>query len=325
MKHRGNFYKASMALALGLVQSAGWAQAQAYPAKPITFIVQYATGSGADQLVRVTSNAIQKESGANFIIRNLPGALGTIGSAALVRSLADGYTLGLCSASLNSISPSLFKTLPYDPIRDFTFVEPLVAYSFVLSSATALGYKTLDDLIHDAKAHPEKLSYAYPNATAQVLGAMVKKQLGIEALGVPYKASQDSLSDLSENRVSFAITDMGVTAPMVRIGRAKPLAVLGPRRSVNLPEVPTFAESGKAPIEVLAWAGICGPKGMPPEAVKWVRSQMGRAMVRPELLAQLAMLGLDPLTLSSDSFPEFATQQLTLWTHAARDAGIQSE
>lgn len=325
MKQPVIFFTVSMSLALVLAPPAGLAQAQAYPAKPITFIVQYAAGSGADQLARVTSNAIQKETGANFIIRNMPGALGTIGSTALVRSPADGHTLGLCSASINSIAPSLFKTLPYDPIKDFTFIEPLVAYSFVLSSATALGYKSLDDLIHDAKAHPEKLSYAYPNATAQVLGAMVKKQLGIEALGVPYKASQDGLNDLSENRISFAITDMGVTAPMVRIGKAKPLAVLGPKRSVNLPDVPTFAEAGKAPIEVLAWAGICGPKGMQPEAVKWLRAQIGKAMARPELLVQLALLGLDPLTLPTDSFAEFATNQLPLWTNAAKEAGVQTE
>ncbi|MDO8944126.1 MAG: tripartite tricarboxylate transporter substrate binding protein [Burkholderiaceae bacterium] len=309
---------------LCLSPMAGWTQA--YPSKPINFIVQYAAGSGADQLARVVIDAAQRDNAAvNFVVRNVPGALAVIGTTALIKSPADGYTIGICSASINSSASALFKTLPYDPIRDFTFIEPLAAYTYVVAAAPELGFNSLNDLIQNATANPGKLSYVYANATAQVLSAALVKKLKIQALPVPYKAAQEGLSDISQNRVSFGVTDMGVTVPMVKSGRVKGLAVISARRSQSLPDVPSLVEQGKPAIEVMAWAGICGPKNMPPETVAWLRAQFQKARNKAEVLEKYVLLGLDPIQLGAQSFPDFAAQQLPLWTEAAKDAGIQAQ
>ena len=302
------------------------ALSQAFPAKPINFIVQYAAGSGADQLARVIADSVHKENlAANFVIRNMSGALGVIGTAALVRSPADGYTVGICSASVNSIANSLSNSLPYDTVTDFTFIEPLAAYTYVVTSAPELGVDSLDALMKQAAAKPGSLSYVYANATAQVLSGVLTKQLDIHALPVPYKSSLDGLIDVSQNRVSFGVTDVGATMPIVKSGRVKPLAVISAHRSINLPDVPTLTELGKAPIQLVAWAGICGPKNMPPETTAWLRTQVRKARGEAETLKKFKLLGLDPLELGSQSFPDFVTAQLRLWTAAARDAGIKAE
>lgn len=301
------------------------ASGQAYPTKPINFIVQYAAGSGADQLARVISESIQRGGGSNFVIRNMPGALGAIGTTALVRSPADGYTIGICSASVNSIANSITKALPYDTFADFTFIEPLAAYTYVVTSAPELGFDSLDALVKNAAANPDKLSYVYANATAQVLSAALARQLGLRALAVPYKSSQEGLADISQNRVSFGITDMGVTVPMVKSAKVKPLAVISTQRSISLPDVPSLTELGKSPIKVVAWAGICGPKNMTPEATAWLRAHIRKAITEGETLEKFKILGLDPLQLGSGSFTDFVVAQSKFWAEAASDAGIRPE
>lgn len=315
-----------LVLLLPLLLAPQCALAQAYPAKPINFIVQYAAGSGADQLARVIADSVhQGNPAATFVIRNTPGALGVIGTTALVRSPADGYTVGICSASINSIANSLVKSLPYDTVTDFTFIEPLAAYTYVVSSAPELGFGSLDALVKHATAKPDVLSYMYANATAQVLSAALVKQLDLRVLPVPYKAVAEGLVDVSQNRVSFGVTDMGTTVPMVRSNRVKPLAVISAQRSINLPDVPTLTELGKAPIQVIAWAGICGPKSMAPEATAWLRAQVRKAKVEAETLEKFKLLGLDPLELGGTGFTDFVAAQAKLWTAAARDAGIKAE
>ena len=310
---------------LALVLAPFGASAQTFPSKPVNFIVQYAAGSGADQLARVIAESVQKGGGANFVLRNMPGALGSIGTTALVRSPADGYTVGICSASVNSIANSITKTLPYDTLTDFTFIEPLAAYTYVVTSAPELGFSSLDALVKHAAANPDKLSYVYANATAQVLSAALTKQLEIRALPVPYKSAQEGLSDLSQNRVSFGVTDMGVTVPMVKAGRVKALAVISSQRSINLPDVPSITELGHPAIRVVAWAGICGPRNMPPEATAWLRTQIRKARNEGETLEKFKILGLDPLQLGNVSFTDFVGTQAKFWADAARDAGIRPE
>lgn len=318
-------FPSTAALALTLLATAGSAWSQAYPARPIQFIVQYAAGSGADQLARVISESVQKAASASFVIRNMPGALGSIGTAALVRSPSDGYTIGICSASVNSIAPSISKSLPYDTVADFTFIEPLAAYTYVVVSAPELGFDSLDALVRQATAKPGALSYVYANATAQVLSATLTRQLEMQVLPVPYKSAAEGLADVSQNRVSFGITDVGTTVPMVRSGRVKPLAVISAQRSINLPDVPTLAELGKAPIQVTAWAGVCGPRTMPPEATAWLRAQVRKARGEPETLEKFKLLGLDPLQLGSTSFTDFVLAQAKAWADAAKDAGLRPE
>ena len=310
---------------LALLLAPFGASGQAFPSKPINFIVQYAAGSGADQLARVIAQSLQTGSGSNIVIRNMPGALGAIGTTALVRSPADGYTIGICSASVNSIANSVTKTLPYDTVTDFTFIEPLAVYTYVVTSAPELGINSLDALVKHAAANPDKLSYVYANATAQVLSAALTKQLEMRALPVPYKSSAEGLSDLSQNRVSFGVTDMGVTVPMVKAGRVKALAVISSQRSINLPDVPSLTELGKSAIRVVAWAGICGPKDIAPEATAWLRSQIRRARNEGDTLEKFKLLGLDPLQLGTVSFTDFVIAQSKFWADAARDAGIRPE
>lgn len=301
------------------------ALSQEFPVKPVNFIVQYAAGSGADQLARVIAETVHKGTDVNFVIRNMPGALGAIGTSALVRSPADGYTIGICSASVNSIANSVTKSLPYDTVADFTFIEPLAAYTYVVTVAPELGIGSLDALVKQATAKPETFSYAYANATAQVLSAALTKQLDMKVLPVPYKSSQEGLGDISQNRVSFGVTDMGVTVPMVKSGRVKALVVISSQRSISLPDVPTLSELGRAPISVVAWAGACGPKNMSPEAVAWLRTQVRKARGEGATLEKFKLLGLDPLELGSVSFADFVVAQSKLWTAAAKDAGIRPD
>ncbi|HVZ42224.1 MAG TPA: tripartite tricarboxylate transporter substrate binding protein [Ramlibacter sp.] len=298
---------------------------QALLARPVNFIVEYAAGSGADQLARVIADSVNRNTGATFVMKNMPGALGTIGASALVRSPADGYTIGICSSSVNSIAPSVLKSVPYDTVHDFTFIEPLVAYTYVIVAPPGVGTDSLDALLKLAASKPNALSYAYANATAQVLSAALAKELDVKAMPVPYKTSQESLTDISQNRLAFGITDMGVTAPMVRGGRVKALAVLASQRSASLPEVPTLGELGKPSISVVAWAGVCGPKNMAPEAAAWLRAQIHKARSEPAMQEKYKLLGLDPLELGSTSFTDFVVAQSKFWSAAARDAGIKPE
>lgn len=298
---------------------------QTFPNKPVNFVVQYAAGSGADQLARAITDTVHRATNATFVIRNAPGALGIIGTTGLVRSASDGYTVGICSASANSIANSISKSLPYDTLTDFTFIEPLAAYTYVVTAAPELGVDSLDALIKMAGSKPGALSFAFANATAQVLSAKLNKQLDMRVLAVPYKSPAEGLADVSQNRVSFAVTDIGTTVAMVRAGRVKPLAVISGQRSINLPDVPTLGELGKAPIQAVAWAGVCGPKNMAPEATAWLRAQFRKAKTDPEMVEKFKLLGLDPLQIGSVTFPDFALAQQSLWTEAAREAGVRPE
>ncbi len=314
-----------VAIVLSLI--AATAFAQPYPAKPVRIIAPYAPGGAVDLLAREIGNALTQKTGTSFIVENRPGAGGNIGLSALAKSPADGYTLGVGAANMMAANRFLYKSLPFDTLKDFTPVAFIGRLPFVLVVHPKIEASGLKEMIADMKA--KKASYSYGSSgvgnTAHIFGELLRHRATIDFVHVPYKSSGEALRDLIAGRLQAQfITPVDLAGPIQR-GAVRPLAVAAPGRLASLPNVPTFAELGFAGFESPTWFGIIAPTGVPADVLAFLNREIGEALASPELKARLTQGSLDPQQMTPEQFRTFVNGEVKKWESIVRDSRVTLE
>ncbi|WP_285414199.1 tripartite tricarboxylate transporter substrate binding protein [Variovorax sp. efr-133-TYG-130] len=320
------------ALALGVLAAcaaaAGHAQgADTYPDKPVTLVVPTAAAGGTDTISRLIADALSKSLKQPFIIDNRPGANGILGTDLVARGTPDGYRLLFTYAAAMVVNPSLYKKLPYDPVKDFAPVAQIGRGGNLLLVRQDLPVKTLKEFIAYAKARPDKLSYcSWGNGSGGHLAMeSLKKQAGLVMTHVPYKGSGPCVQDLMGGQVDAAFADMSSTVELVRAGRLKALANSGPSRIPMLPDVPTMTEAGY-PFTNYSWYGLLAPAKTPPAIVKKLNTAVNQVLKDPAVVQRLRELNFTDLPQNTpEQFAATMQKDLHDWSVLVKDIGLTLE
>src|SRR6266571_3174000 len=289
---------ALIALLLGFAPTSAFAQ---YPTKPIRFIVPWGPGSGPDVTSRIVATELSARLGQPIVIDNRPGAGGTVGMALIARAAPDGYTVGPGNIGRTLVSAN------------------------VLAVRLSLPVKSVQELIVYAKNNPGKLLYGSPgNGTSPHVGMeLFKLMTGAQMVHVPYKDAQQAITGLVAGQVDLLFDNMPAIVPHVRAGRVRGLAVTGPKRSPAVPELPTVAEAGVTGFEVITWAGVIGPRGIPKDIVARLNAEINSALMSPALKEKFAGLGLEPAGGTPEEFDTFMKKEAAKWADVVKRAGVR--
>ncbi|HMS04206.1 MAG TPA: tripartite tricarboxylate transporter substrate binding protein [Burkholderiaceae bacterium] len=315
------------ALPVTLAMPSAWAQAPGgYPDKPIRLVIAFPPGGPTDLVARVLAQKLGEQMGQSVVVDNKPGANGNIAAEFVVKAPADGYTL-FYNTSAIALSPALYKKLAYDPAADLAPVMLCAVIPLVLSVHPSVPAQTVQEFVAYLKANPGKLSYGSAgNGNITHLGAhMFLQANGLSAQHVPYKGSAPALTDLVAGQTQFTTDTLNSSLPFIRDKRLRALAVTGANRSALLPDVPTLAETVMPGFEVGAWQGLTVPAKTPPEIVRRLHAELGKALAAPDVRAKLAQQGADPLGSTSEAYGRYIKSEIERWTKVVRQTGASLE
>jgi len=298
------------------------ASAAQYPNKPVKLIVPFPPGGAAELGARIFAQPLGQQLGQPVVIETRPGADGIIASQAVKQAAPDGYTLYYGTATGMSYVPAVKKVPPYDPVADFTPVSLVGIFGFFVFSHPSVPAANLADLIAYVRANPGKLNYGSGNATSILTTGQFAAQQKLDMLHVPYKGDGPLSADLIGGRVQIAFATPGVLAPQVKEGKLRALATLLPSRSPLLPDAPTFAEAGVAPVTVTPWGGVFGPAKMPREIVDRVGRELAVVLGRPEVKDAFGKLAFEAKSSTPQELSAFVLEQLEAYRRVAQQVGI---
>ena len=304
---------------------AGTASAQAYPAKPITFIVPFAAGSATDQLARTLGNSIARDTTQAVVVDNKPGASGMMAAQAAARAPADGYTVLITTNTTHAANEHLYKKLPYDPIKDFVPVTGLGTGGQLLVVKTESPYKTVADLIAKARKDTGKLSFGSGSSSSRVAGEMFKQLTHTDILHVPYKSNPNAITDLLGGQIDFMITDTATGMPQVKGGKLRALGVSTVKRMAVLPDVPTIAEAGVPGYDMGYWFAAYVPAGTPAAVVTKLHDLLVEGLKSAAAKQFFETTGSEPWTSSSAELAKFQASETQKWGRVIKAAGIEPE
>jgi len=308
-----------------LAAGAAFAQS-AYPTKPVRLVIAFTPGSSTDIVGRAVAAKLQEFWGQPVVAENRVGAGGSIGSAVVVKSAPDGYTL-LANSSAHVANPGIYANLPYDTLKDFTNLAPLAGGPNVLFVGADSGMKTFADFIAAAKAKPGQLNFSSAGIGSGTHFNLEKLKLmaGIDVTHVPYKGTPEAIADTIAGRVCCYFAPINAALPHIKGGRAVALAVSSAKRSSLLPNVPTIAESGVPKFDYTLWIGLWGPPGMPADVVDKINKDVNRALASPDLSDRLVSLGTLPMSMSSAEFTQFIRAEVEDTARVLKAAGIKPQ
>jgi tripartite-type tricarboxylate transporter receptor subunit TctC len=298
---------------------------QSYPNKPIRLIVPYVAGGATDVLAREVALRLQSELGQPVVLENKPGAGGVLGADLVSKSAPDGYTLLLSTQGIHVINPTLFNSLPYDPVKDLAPVSFLGAISSVLVVNSASPIRSMIELISYAKANPGKLNFASSgNGLAPHLsGEMFRVMAGIDVVHIPYNGSPPAMLAVLNGDASYMFQILPTALTYIKSGKIRALAITSPKRSILLPDVPTVAESGLPKFEWLAWFGISVPAGTSKEIIAKLNMAIVKALKTPEVEERLLSQGIEPLASSPEQFSEYIKAETLRWNNFVKVSGFK--
>jgi len=278
--------------------------AQGYPSKPVRMVLGFPAGGISDVLGRAIAIPLSKQLGQPVIVENKPGAGTTIAGDFIVKSAPDGYTLWLQDITTHAINSNLYSKLPYDSIKDFSFVAMVASTPLMLVVHPSTPAHSVRDLVALLKANPGKYSYGSSgNGTiVHLAGEMLRSAAGVDVLHVPYKGSNPATAAILGGEVSFVFSTMPPAISNMRSGRLRALAVTTPKRVGAAPEVPTMIESGLPVFEVVLYSGILAPKGMDRALVRRLNGEFAKAVQSPEMQPVWQNIGADPIAMSPEEF-----------------------
>jgi tripartite-type tricarboxylate transporter receptor subunit TctC len=303
------------------------ARADAYPSRTIKLIVPYPAGGTTDLLGRMVADQLQSGLGGSVIVENKPGAGTTIGAEQVARAAPDGYTLLLATSTTLAINKTLYRHLPYDPVKDFTPIALVAGVPFVLIVNPAIPVKTLSEFIAYAKSKPGLTYGSAGNGSPHHLGAeMLKTEAGIEVSHVAYRGSVPAMLDVIAGHISFMVMDLQPALPQIKDGKVRALGVTTSTRVDAAPEIPTLAESGLKNFELAAWQGIVGPAGLPRPIVDQVAVQIKKLVDKSATHDKFKLLALQSLPDSTpDSFAAYVKSEVDRWAAIVKASGAELE
>jgi len=304
------------------------AQAQPWPDKDrvVRAICAFPVGQGADIIVRYFARKLAEVSGLTVIVENRVGQMGGIAATSVARSEPDGYTIFITPASAShGMNPFLFKKIGYDPVKDFTPVTTLAKIFFVLAVDANSPYKSVAELTEVLKKKGSKGAYAFISPTANVASALYKRGTGIQALGVPYKANVQTLSEMQSGQLDFQFIDGGSAFGLIAAGRLRALAVTTPKRAALMPDIPTMAESGVPGFDITPWWAVFLPPNAPRPVVDKLESWFNQIVAMEDTRSFLAKLSAEPFPGNSKFLAEFLRNDIKKWGELIKLANIEPQ
>jgi tripartite-type tricarboxylate transporter receptor subunit TctC len=302
------------------------AHAQTYPSKPVRIIVPFAAGGVADLLPRVVGQKLSEKWGQPVVVENKVGASGNIGMAEVARAAPDAYTLGLAPTGNLTVNQFLFK-LPFDAAKDLAPITVLATSPNVLVVHPSVPAKNFRELVAYAKANPGTLNFASPGegSGAHLAGELLNLDAGIRMTHVPYKGLAPAVNDLLGGQVQLMFAGISTVLQHVKSGKLVAIAIASPKRSAQLPDVPTVAESGLPGFDVTSWYGLVARAGTPAEVIEKIYRDSVEALGNEEVRAKLSGLGLEPLGNSPAEFERMIADESRKWGDIVRRAGIKPQ
>jgi len=301
--------------------------AETYPAKPVRIIVPFPPGGPVDTLARIVGQHLSPALGQQVIVDNRPGANGIIGTDLASKAAPDGYTLLMGNLGPIAINVSLYRKLPYDPVKNFAPVAMVAVAPQILVAHPSLPARSVRELVQLAKARPGQLVYGSPGtgSGAHLSMELFKTMARVDIVHIPYKGATPALADLLGGQTSLVLSSIVPAQPFVKTGKLRGLAVTGRTRAPALPGVPTMAESGLPGFEALAWFGVLAPAGSPQVIVSRLNSEIARILQKPEIKDQLAGFGSEPGSGTPEDFAAYIKAEIGKWRKVIGDAGIKAE
>jgi tripartite-type tricarboxylate transporter receptor subunit TctC len=307
-----------------LVSANAFAQAD-YPNKPVRLVVGFAAGGISDVLARAIVIPLSKQLGQQVIVENKPGAGTTIAGDYTVRAAPDGYTLWLQDITTHAINTNLYSKLPYDSMKDFTFVAMVASTPLMLVVHPTTPASSVKELIALLKASPGKYSYGSSGTgtIVHLASEMLKSTAGVDALHVPYKGSNPATAAILGGEVTFVFSTMPPAVSNMKSGKLRPLAVTTPKRSGAAPDVPTMMEAGLPNFEIVLYSGVLAPKGMSRAIVQRLNTEFARAVQAPEMQPVWANIGADPIAISPEAFEKATAAEIAKLAPVVKASGAK--
>jgi tripartite-type tricarboxylate transporter receptor subunit TctC len=324
------------AMALGAITIGGaaafaipTAMAQAWPSKPLRFVVPYPPGGPLDQVARALAERLREPLGQPVVVENRPGAGGNIGADNVAKSAPDGYSIVMGAVATHAINPYLYAKMPYDANRDFEAVTRIATVPNVLvtnpDTARKFGIDSVADLIAFAKKNPGRLNYASGGngSAGHLAGELFKSQAGISMVHIPYGGAAPAQLGLLGGQTDLMFDNLASAAPQIRAGKLKAFAVTTPKRSSFFPELPTIAESGLPGFDIDTWFGVFAPAGTPTPIIDRLNAELGKALATGEIREKLARMGAEPAPMSPADFAAFVRSEQAKYKEVVRTAGAR--
>ena len=316
-------------LGLGAVWPVGVAQAAdvptpGWPVKPITYVVPFTPGGSTDVIGRTLSQKLSEILGQPVVVDNKPGAAGAVGAGFVAKSKPDGYTLFGGTISTHAINASLYKNLPYDPVRDFEPVALVATLPNVLIVNPNLGVNSVAELVALLKKDPSKRYFASSGSgtSTHLAGEMFADLIGVSLTHVPYKGTPPAMMDVSAGQVPFMFDQMTAAVSLAQAGKLKLLAVTTPKRMALAPSLPTMMESGISNFQMSSWQAVYAPKGTPKPIVQRLNTEIVKILKMPDVIAKLTdQLGMDIVGSSPEDLATFMKSEITRWADLVKKSG----
>lgn len=314
----GAFALASVAAAAGSAAVA----ADAFPSKPIRFVVPAAAGGPTEIVTRLLAERMTQSMGVSVIVEAKPGAGGNIGADAVAKAAPDGYTILMGTIGTNAINQTLYKSMPFQPQKDFVAVTQVVSYPLVVVVNPNLPVRSVADLIAYAKANPGKLNRASGGSgtSMHMSGELFNEMAGVKMQHIPYKGSLPALTDVIGGQADVAFDSLVIAQPLIKSGKLRAIAVTGPERSPAAPDLPTVAETlpGYA---MTSWIGVFAPAGTPRPVVNRLQQEIAKALADPRVREQLKSQAAEPVASTPDEFARFTAEETKKWAPVVKASG----
>jgi tripartite-type tricarboxylate transporter receptor subunit TctC len=296
-----------------------------YPNHPVKILVGFTPGTAPDLAARILADRFTDVLGSAFVVENVPGAGSNIATDRVAKATADGYTLLMGGNSSLVINPSLYETLPFDPIKDFAPISQVFIAANVLAVPSALPIKTVPELVALAKASPGKLSYGHAGVgTSQHLAAELFKYMAhVDIAPVPYRGTTALMPDLLASRITMSFANIVNVLPLAHEGKLRALAITSIKRSALAPELPTMAEQGYPGFEAVPWFGLLAPAGTPSDVLDKLHDETVKALALPDVRKKFDELGLEPVGNTPAEFAAIIKKEIPEWAKVIKDAGIK--
>jgi tripartite-type tricarboxylate transporter receptor subunit TctC len=304
----------------------GPARAESFPDRPIKLIVPYAAGGGVDIVARAVGDGLGKHFNWTVVVENRTGAGSNVGSAVVAKAEADGYTL-LMGSNANAVNGSLYTNMAYDPLTELTPIVLVGRVPMVLLASPSVPIKSVRELVTYARQHPGKLNFGSGGVgtSEHLTYELFRRRADIDVVHVPYRGGAAVYPDLIGGQVQFLFNNQLQAMSFIQAGTVRVLAIANSTRSAQLPDVPTMAEQGVADFVSVAWWGIMGPRGLPPEMMDAINRAVNAVLVAPELTERLASLGAERTGGTAAQFDRFFKSEATTWAAIVRAENIKVE
>jgi tripartite-type tricarboxylate transporter receptor subunit TctC len=299
----------------------------AFPEKPVRFVVGFTPGGPSDILARALGQKLAERWSQQVVIDNRPGAGGNLAAEAVAKSAPDGHTWLLGNNSILATNQSLYRSLPYDPVKDFAPVALVAIQPNILVVHPSLPASSVSQLVSYLKSNPGKANYASSGsgAAAHLAGELFKAMAGVDMVHVPYKGAQPALTDVIAGQVQMMFATSASVIPYIKAGRLRALAVTTAQRSASVPELPTVAEAGVPGFEATTWHGVVVPAGTPLPAIQFLNEAINAVLKEKDLKERLTSLGAEIATGTPKDFADYISRETPKWAKVVKDSGARPE